>query len=219
MESSTYTDKKFIAASRNWVNVAAHTESGHEVDALIQGKRVTVCEHYWNIPCKAHATCYQQARNKFDGISGVPATVFTSPEGKELDRAVGGKSASEMINTMDDVYAKIPGEKLGAVEWRMANKLVEEGDAAFEKGEWKKSVEAFTKITRLPKKALKEMATPGLEKLETKGRELIEDANNKIGEPEEKRKLLRKVAEEFKPLSCSKEAAAALKAMPPPEKK
>jgi hypothetical protein len=43
MESSTYTDKKYVEASRMWVNVAAHSEKGHEVDAMVGGKKVTVC--------------------------------------------------------------------------------------------------------------------------------------------------------------------------------
>src|SRR5262245_1067807 len=122
MESSTYTDKKFIEASRNWVNVVAHTESGHEVEAMVGGKKVTVCERYWNIPCSVHSDAYKQARNKYEGISGVPCTVLASPEGKELERQAGGKSASELSKAMEKVFAGVPGEKIGAVEWKGTKK-------------------------------------------------------------------------------------------------
>jgi len=218
MESSTYTDKKFIAASRGWVNVAAHEDVGHEVDAVISSKKVTVCEHYWNVPCKSHQSSYHQTRGKFGEIKTVPVTILCAPNGKELDRIQGGKGASELLKPMEKAFEQVPGEKIGAVEWTQAVKLVAEGDAAFEKGEWKKSVDAFVRVSKLPKKALKDLSSAGIEKLEAKGRELIEDANQKLGEPEEKRKLLAKVATEFKPLSCSKEAATALKDMPPDKK-
>jgi hypothetical protein len=218
MESSTYTDRKFIEASRAWVNVAAHEDVGHEVDAQVQGRKVTVCEHYWNIPCKSHQASYHQTRKQFEKIKDMPVTVLAAPNGKELGRELGLKSSSELMKSMEKVFNQVPGEKVGAVEWRQALKLVADGDAAFEKGEWKKSVEALLKVTKLPKKALKDLGAPGIQKLETKGRELIEDANQKLGEPEEKRKLLKKVVEDFKPLSCAKEAAAALQAMPPPKK-
>ncbi|HEY3226055.1 MAG TPA: hypothetical protein VGK61_03545 [Planctomycetota bacterium] len=220
MESSTYTDKKYIEASRMWVNVACHNETGHEVDAMIAGKKVTVCERYWNIPCDAHSKGSSAARGKYTGITGVPCTVYADPEGKELSREVGGKSASELIKIQEKVLEKVPGDHVSVVEWNQAAKLLADADAAFEKGEWKKAVEGYTRVSKLPKKVLKEKGTAGLDKLETKGRELITEAKEKIAtDKEAARKLLRKVADDFKPLACAKEAAAALKEIPADEKK
>lgn len=213
MESSTYPDKKFIEASRNWVNVICHSEVGHEVDAVIGGKLVAVCKRYWNIPCSAHSDCYKQARSKYEGITGVPCTILASPDGKELERIGGGRAASEMAKSMEKVYAGIPGDKIGAVEWRQVALLLETGDKHIEKGEYKKANEAFTKISKMSKKALKEKGAEALEKLNKKGEELIEEAKGKLeSEKDAAVKILKKVADEFKPLACSKAAAELLKA-------
>jgi len=220
MESSTYTDKKFIEASRMWVNVACHSETGHEVDAIIGGKKVSVCERYWNLPCDAHSKGSSGARSKYTGITGVPCTVYADPEGKELEREVGGKSASELIKVQEKLLEKVPGEKISVVEWSQAAKLLADADAAFEKEEWKKAVEGYTKVSKLPKKALKEKGAAGLEKADAKGKELIAQAKEMIAtDKEAAKKLLSKVANDFKPLPCSKEAAAALKEIPADEKK
>jgi hypothetical protein len=220
MESSTYTDKKYIEASRMWVNVAAHSEKTHEVDANVGGKRVTVCSAYWNIPCEHHSVCYSQARSKYDGISGVPATVFAAPDGKEIGRAVGGKSASELIKQQNELLAKIPGEKISVDEWNQAKKMCEEAESHVAKTEWKKAVELFTRVSKMQKKSLKEQGAAGLEQLNTKGRELIAEARGRLeSDKEEAKKILKMVAADFKPLECSKEATAALKEIPADEKK
>lgn len=220
MESSTYTDKKYIEASRMWVNVAGHSEKTHEVDAIVGGKKVTVCASYWNIPCEHHSKCYSEARSKYDGITGVPATIYADSEGKEIGRAVGGRSASELIKMQKDLLEKIPGDKISADEWNHARKLVADADSAFAKGEWKDSVKGFSMLSKSPKKALKEKGAEGLSKLNEKGRGLIADAKGKIEtEKEEAKKILRMVAADFKPLECSKEATAALKEIPADEKK
>ena len=219
MESSTYPDKKYIESSRMWVNVAAHSEKTHQVDAIIGGKQVTVCSAYWNIPCEAHSKCYS-ASGRFEGIKGLPTTVYTDPDGKEIGRAVGGKSASELIKMQKDLLEKIPGEKLSSVDWSSANKLIEEAESEFAKGEWKKAVEGFTKVSKRPQKVFKDKGTEGLNKLEEKGRELIADAKGKVEtNKEEAKKILKIVINDFKPLACSKEATAALKEIPADEKK
>src|SRR5687767_9940303 len=128
MESSTYPDKKYIESSRMWVNVACHTEKTHAVDAVVNGKRVTVCSAYWNIPCEAHAKCYSASGN-YPGITGLPTTVYTDPEGKELQRVVGGKGSSELIKIQKELLEKIPGEKISVDEWNAAKSLLEQGDS------------------------------------------------------------------------------------------
>ena len=82
MESSTYPNSKFIESTRMWVNVAAHTEKGHEVDAVIGGKRVTVCDKYWNIPCESHSKSYAGARG--NPLSHVSHDRFRQPNDVRL---------------------------------------------------------------------------------------------------------------------------------------
>jgi hypothetical protein len=219
MESSTYPDKKYIESSRLWVNVAAHQEKTHQVDAMIAGKRVTVCSAYWNIPCEAHSKSYS-ATGHFEGIKGLPTTVYTDADGKEIGRAVGGKSASELIKMQKDLLEKIPGEKISSDEWNVAKKLVEEADSEFAKGEWKKAIEDYTKVSRMQRKVLKDKGTEGLNRLDEKGKEFIADAKGKVeSDKEEAKKILKMVINDFKPLPCTKEATAALKEIPADEKK
>src|SRR5262245_1665286 len=219
MEASTYPDKKYIESSRMWVNVAAHSEKTPHGDAIIGRKQVTVCSAYWNIPCEAHSKCYS-ASNQFENIKGLPTTVYTDADGKEIGRAVGGKSASELIKMQKDLMEKIPGEKISIDEWNQAKKMLEEADSSLAKGEWKKAVESFTKVSKRPQKLFKDKGTEGLGKLEEKGRELIADAKGKVEtNKEEAKKILKIVINDFKPLACSKEATAALKEIPADEKK
>ena len=219
MESSTYPNKKYIESSRMWVNVAAHSEKSHMVDAMIGGKKVTVCSAYWNIPCSAHSACYSASGN-FPGITGLPTTVFTDPDGKEIGREIGGKSASELAKMQDKLLEKIPGDKISAPEWTLVKKQLTDAEAHIEKSEWKKAVELYTKISKNPKKSLKEMATDGLAKLESRGQEFVAEAKGKVEtEKEEAKKILKMVSNDFKPLQCSKDALAALKEIPADEKK
>jgi hypothetical protein len=219
MEASTYPDKKYIESSRMWVNVAAHSEKSHAVDAMVAGKRVTVCSAYWNIPCEAHSKCYS-ASSQFENIKGLPTTVYTDAAGKEIGRAVGGKSASELVKMQKDLLEQIPGEKLHATEWQAAKKLVDEAESAIGKTEWKKAVELYTRVGKLRAKVYKEKGAEGLAKLDEKGRELIEEAKGKVEtEKEEAKKLLKMVINDFKGLACSKEATAVLKEIPADEKK
>lgn len=219
MESSTYPDKKYIESSRMWVNVAAHSEKTHEVDAIIAGKRVTVCSAYWNIPCSAHSACYS-ASGQFEGIKGLPTTVYTDVDGKEISRAVGGKSASELVKMQKDLLEKIPGEKIHADEWNGAKVLLEQAASDFAKSEWKKAVEGYRRVSKLPRKVLKDKGAEGLAKLDEKGKEFIAEAKGKIEtEKEEAKKILRMVISDFKGLPCEKDATAALKEIPADEKK
>src|SRR6267142_3905578 len=179
METSTYPDKKYIESSRMWVNVAAHSEKTHEVDAMIAGKKVTVCSAYWNIPCEVHSKCYG-ASGKFENIKGLPTTVYTDADGKEIGRAVGGKASSELVKMQKDLLEKIPGEHISIDEWNQAKKSLEDAESSMAKSEWKKAVEGFYKVSKMPRKMFKDKGTEGLTKLNEKGRELIAEAKGKV---------------------------------------
>lgn len=88
------------------------------------------------------------------------------------------------------------------------------------KSEWKKAVEGFYKVSKMPRKMFKDKGTEGLTKLNEKGRELIAEAKGKVEtEKEEAKKILKMVISDFKQLECAKEATAALKEIPADDKK
>jgi hypothetical protein len=220
MESSTYPDKKYIESSRMWVNVAAHSEKTHEVDAIVGNKKVTVCSAYWNITCETHSKCYGASGQFEPKITGLPTTVYTDANGKEIGRAVGGKAASELVKMQKDLLEKIPGEHISIDEWNLAKKLLEDAESSMAKSEWKKAVEGFGKVSKMPRKQFKDKGTEGLGKLNEKGRELIAEAKGKVEtDKEEAKKILKMVISDFKTLDCAKEAATALKEIPADEKK
>jgi len=214
MESSTYPDKKVIEMSRNFVNVVAHSETGHEKEVIFGGKKVSWCSRYWGIACEAHSKCYQEARSKYDGISGVPCTVFADPSGKELFREAGGMAGSELVKKMQEALTKVPGEKVHYDLWAGTRKNLADGDASFEKGEYKKAIEAWNKVVKMKQKAIKELGEAALKRAEDKGSEMLEDARSKVeSDKEEAKKILKTLSEQFKPLEVSKKALDLLKTL------
>jgi len=219
MESSTYPDKKVIAASRNFVNLVGHSETTHGTKEVVVGReKKKMCKAYPGIACEQHVKCYE-ASSKFEfegGRIGMPVTIFCDPSGKEL-KEVGRKNSmgsSELIKKMDEATAKVPGEKIGYDAWNGARKLLADGDAAFEKEEYKKAIDAFAKVQKMKQKALKALGDEAMKRVEERGDARLKEAQEKIeSDKEEAKKLLKKVAEQFKPLECAKKAADALKAL------
>jgi hypothetical protein len=151
MQSSTYTDRKYIEASRSWVNIALHAQGGHEVEATVAGKKVTVCNRYWNIPCSAHVISDQTLRKYLKDLPEAPAVVFFWPSRiKELGREVGVKTASELIKAQDAILKEFPGSKVPLVEWNKAMKIMGEGDAHFAKQQWVKAYKTYSRVYEKP---------------------------------------------------------------------
>ncbi|MBI2933055.1 MAG: hypothetical protein HYY16_15535 [Planctomycetes bacterium] len=214
MESSTYPNDKLIAMSRNFVNVVCHHETGHDREVVIGREKKLMCSKYWGIACDVHSRLYQEAGNTYEGITGVPCTVFADPTGKELFREAGGLGASELIDQMEKALKQVPGEKIPYEIWAAAKKQVADGEAAFAKEDFKKAVEAWTKVAKMKLKGVKALGEEALKKAEEKGNELLQEGESKIeSEKEEAKKILKKVADQFKPLECAKKAAELLKGL------
>lgn len=213
MASSTYTDAKVIAMSKNFVNVVAHGEKGHKTREVLVGKeKQTWCEEYWGISCDVHEKAAQITGKFMKGGYGTPTTVICDPDGNELDRNPGAMGAGELVKFMEKNLAKIPGPKVGFAEWSAALKSVAAVDGHLEKDEFKKAVEAWQKLAKSKLKAVQEMAEAAKKKLEERGEALLSEAESKLESAvEEAKALLKKVAEQFKPLDCAKKAADLLK--------
>lgn len=214
MESSTYPNEKFIAKSREFVNVAAHSEKGHERDYIVGAETKKLCEHYWGITCDVHSQAYREARNKYEGISGVPCTVIADPQGVEIDRIVGGAGPGELIKKMDEALEKVPGEKIHYDAWNFAKTSVADGEKAFTAGEYKKAVTLWHKVSLMKQRPLKEMSEEPLQRAQEKGAALLEEARTLIeAAPANAKKAIKEVADNFKPLEVSKTASELLKTL------
>lgn len=206
MAGSAYPDPKLIEASKNVVNVVQHNETAHGEREIPMGKeKVKVCTVYGTIPCSAH-TGNGNAVGKFvNGSFGVPLTIFCDPTGKELFRKTGAMGGGEVAKQMQEALAKVPGEHAPLSAWQQAKKDIAEGDAAFEKGDLKKAVECYGKPAKFRIKALKELSEKSLAPVIAKIEQMLKDALA-LENVEEKKKALKKIADDFKPLEVAAKA-------------
>ncbi len=214
MATSTYTDSKAIVASKNWVNVVSHGDTGHGTrDVIVNGKeKKTWCKEYWGIECSVHTEGSKAVGNFMKGSYGTPTTIFCDPDGKELSRKPGSIGGSELVKMGNEALAKVPGDHVSAIDWVAAKKALAEIDEALAKEDYKKAIEALGKVSKSKVKTIAAMAEEPRKKLEEKGDALLEEAKGKIeSDKAEAKKLLRKVAEQFKGLDCAKKATEALK--------
>jgi len=214
MESSTYPDKKVVEKAKLFVCVVAHDGRGHGTKEVVSGReKRAVCKTYPTITCDDHEKMRETSGRLFPDINAVPATVFCDPEGKELFREIGGKSAGELTKLMDKALEQVPGPKISSDLWQLAESGIAEGDRLLAEGEYAKAIASYQKVGKLKHKPLVEMADGGLGRANEKGNELIQEATGKAeeGDVKEARALLQKVQRDFRGLDCSKDAAQKLK--------
>jgi hypothetical protein len=220
MADSVYTEKKFIEASRMWVNVAAHKATSHAVDMTVNGKKVQVCERYWNIPCSAHSMCFDPPKRKYGVPDEFPFRIFTDPEGNTLGREPGAKTAEELIKKMERLLDQVPGPKLTVAEWLQVRTLRGDGEKAFNEKVWPKAIEAYTGLSKFAAEKAKKWGEDGLESVGKEGDQLYQEAFQLVHsvekvKVEEGKKLLQKIAGDFQPLKAAKMAEDLLKSLAP----
>jgi len=217
MANTVYPDKKFIEASRMWVNVAAHRVTSHSVDVMIKGKKVSLCSRYWNIPCATHSMCYEPPKRKYGVLDECPFRIFADPESKELARELGAKSVDELLQAMAKIQERVPGAKITGPEWIQVQKLRGDGEKLLADKEWAKAIDAYTRLGKFATEKVKLMGEDGLERVGKEGEKLYVDAIQ-LAQSEDKKKidegvkLFRKIAKEFKPLPVAKKADEQAKA-------
>ncbi len=229
MESSTYPDKKFIASSQNFVNVAIHNGSGHGTKQLRVGRETKeVCKLYGNlnsfITCSDHNSIGAGNVPGANKVRGVPALIILDPSGKEiLHQSAGGKSASGLIKIFDGV---IKDNRLSPVPvslYQRAKGIRAAAGAKLEEGKYKDAIRAFNMLAKIKgPKAIKELAKSwmdeGLSQCDAAGQELLEKAKSlweseDAADKKEAKKLLNEVYRNFKYLDCYKESKVLKKTM------
>jgi hypothetical protein len=206
MSETTFTDPKVIDASKNFVNVIAHRETAHGEREVQFGKeKLKLCNEYYNIPCSVHTKGESVVGRFFQGSFGTPSTVFADPSGKEISKVQGSMGASELIKKMTEALGKVSGEKIPLPQWQFAGKLAADSEAFFAKGDVRKGVEAIGKLGKMKGAAFKAMTEDATAKAEEAGKKSLEAALA-IENVEEKKKALKKIADDYKPLPISSEA-------------
>jgi hypothetical protein len=213
MEEGTLKNAKVIELSKTFVNVVAHQETAHGSTETVQGReKVKLCNDYGSIPCETHVKGWGAVGHFINGTFGTPTTIFCDPTGKELFRTEGDPGTGDMVKKMGEALAKVDGEKISLGTWTQANQLRAEAEAAFEKGDLKKAVDAWTKIGKLKGLPFRTLSQDGLKKADEKGEEALKAALA-IENAEEKKKALKKIVDDFKGLSVATEAKKELDAL------
>ena len=177
MSETTFTDPKVIEASKNFVNVIAHRETGHGDREVTVGKeKIKLCNEYYDIPCSVHTKGDAVVGKFFQGGLGTPSTVFADPSGKELFKVTGSMSSGELIKKMNEASGKVKGEKVHLALWQTAHKFAADSEAFLAKGDVKKAVDAVTKLGKMKGAAYKTLQEEASGKVEDAGRKALTDA-------------------------------------------
>ena len=229
MESSTYPDKKFVASSMNFVNVAVHTGTAHGTKELRVGRETKeVCKLYGNfnsfLTCAEHNSMPRGSIPGSDKVRGVPALIILDPTGeKVLHQSSGGKSASRMIKVFDEVIQENRLAPVHASLYQKAKGIRAAAKGKLEEGKYKDAIRAFGMLAKVKgPKAIKELGQTwmdeGLAECDAAGQELLEKAKSlweseEAADKKEAKKLLNEVYRNFRNLDCYKEAKKLRKTM------
>lgn len=213
MTDAVFADPKVIELSRSFVNVLAHSETAHGDHEVFVGREKTkLCNEYPNIPCSTHTKGWMALTKFIQGNFTVPLTIFADPAGKEIGKAEGSLSPGDFLKKMNDMMAKVPGDHIHTTVWQTARRLVTDTDAWLAKGEPKKAAECLVKLGRMKGAPIKAIADEVVERANEAGRRALQAALA-LGADDEKKKALRKVVDDYKPLDVSTEAKKELDAL------
>src|SRR6516165_634152 len=204
MSDSTFTDSKVIELSRNFVNVIAHSETAHgDRDAAVGREKTKLCNEYGSIPCSVHTKGWSSAVGKFiQGTFMTPTTIFADPKGKEIGKSEGGLNANELLKKMNEALAKVPGDHVPSTQWQAARRLAADSDAWLARGEPRKAADCLVKLGKMKSAPIKSIADEAVERANESGRKALQAALA-LGADEEKKKALKKVIDDYKPLEVS----------------
>ncbi|NUN49598.1 MAG: hypothetical protein HUU15_12290 [Candidatus Brocadiae bacterium] len=214
MDSSVYANKDFVAASKRWVNVYCSKDSGHGTEKV--GDR-EMCKIHPGITCEDHISCNASAGGKFfQGTFRAPATVWCTPDGKEIGKQQGGMSAKQVIEKMAEAE-KVVGPGLDSDSYVYLLEKLAAGEKATADGKVKEAVDLYAGI--LKAMAKNPAAKSWTEKAQGALDQLVEGAKGRIadavaakdaGDFAKAKELLKSVQTEFKGQPVAKDADKAM---------
>src|SRR5262245_28636007 len=203
---AVFTDPKVIELSRSFVNVIAHNETAHGDHELVVGReKLKLCNEYLTVPCSVHTKGWSAVTKFIQGNFTVPTRIFADPQGKEIGKSEGPMSAKDLISKMNDALAKVPGDHIHSTLWQTARRLAADSDAWLAKGEPKKAAECLVKLSRIKGAPIKAITDEAAERANEAGRKALQAALA-LGAGEVKKKAVREVIDDYKPLDVSAEA-------------
>lgn len=212
MTDSVYTDPKVVQLAQSFVCVPAHMGSSHgEKEVRVGREPATVCREYRTVGCDTHRRAEALVNRFFTGTFMTPTVILLDPSGREIAREVGAMPAADFARRIGKALAKVPGEKLATSAWKPLRKALEDADAALQTGEYRKAIEALQKLARRGR-GCESLRQKRIRLIEEAGAKLLEEALSEI-DVEERKRALRKIAEEFKGLEVGEKAKTQLRAL------
>ena len=222
MEKSVYPNPAAVAATKFAVCFVAHGgakswDTTHGMKEIKQGaEKVKVCKIYPNIVCTDHVDAFKErAAAVFgDKVFATPHYIYYTPAGEELFRNFGVVTPQQFQKDHENALAKVEGTHVSKEEYDAAMGTIREAKALVKKDEIKKAIALFQKISKGKNVRLQPVGENELNGLEASGDARVEAAVQTLGTSEEQgKKELKKVADEYPPLPCSKKAAEVLRLM------
>jgi hypothetical protein len=113
---------------------------------------------------------------------------------------------------MNDALTKVPGDHLPPPCGRRRSGLVADSDAWLAKGEPKKAADCLVKLGKIKGAPIKEMADEAAGRANEAGRKALQAALA-LGATTRRRRPLKKIVDDYKPLEVSAEAKKELDAL------
>lgn len=167
---NAFRDGSFITQSRRFVPVVANPDTKHGTrEAMVNGVKTSFCRVYDGMRCEVHVRCQSALRNFTKKDFDIPMQVWCRPDGTELFKITrpqgAAQSASEMIKDMEKALERISGPSLSRREWEELKTLLQQGDEASNRTEYKAAMKCYKIVAdcKFPKFA--ERGKSGVENL------------------------------------------------------
>ena len=151
----TFRDGAFIRESRRVVCVIANPDVKHGIrEVMVKGQKTPYCRAYDGILCEVHTRCQGAMSNFFkEGDFDIPTQVWCKPDGKEIFRfsgpqGTGVQNAAALIKDMERALDRVSGPKLNRREWEEMKKLLNDGDEAVNRADYKTALACFKKASQ-----------------------------------------------------------------------
>jgi hypothetical protein len=155
---NAFRDGSFISASRRFVPVVANPDTKHgQREVYINKQKTLFCRIYDGMSCDTHVRCQSALSNFTKKDFDIPMQVWCRPDGTEIFKTTrpqgAPQSASELIKDMERALERISGPSLSRKEWEDLKVLLQQGDEAANKTEFKVAMKCYKMVaeSRFPK--------------------------------------------------------------------
>ena len=202
-----------IEASLKVVNVLGILDQKHGFKYVtVNGRREKRCLVAPTMTCEEHFKIADYAHlNGVEGKGQVLVAVFNSL-GKNPTKPVGNPGGEGYVKIVEEALSKIEGPTIWKPDYDRFMAQMENAKEAERRRELHRSIEILLKASKDPIEKLAKLADRRVQEINEQGDLQVAEAENRFKEdPAKSKETLRRVAQDYDPLACSKRAAELLK--------